>query len=1626
MASNGVTDIKGSLDHAGLGPNTSTNDMHYVIESNSDDCRCTEISTTTMDQAKKYSEQDSSCKEIEQDLESLALGSNKTDNKVEEMTTCVPTTTSHSSLTTDEPSTASLLTSPSLSPSNNCIMCRSLGCHKESIPNNKSYGLCMDEIDSNRSNLRVDMIKDMATTTSNKGGGSDKEEHDDSYFLVNNNRETSMIASGAGDIDDEGCFLSSLTPTNTSSKSYYRNCMVTVTSSDLINGEKSSDHKNGSTNQPIIIVGGDDGSSTSHRNNNVSSTSRSSFSERCSSSDVDSGRVSDTDTGTTSSTNSSNHIGEDSKYEDCLHQRPVQCIKESNKSQRLNSISLNEEQNEEDHQDIKLQSFSNDDLQSETHASQPTKSKSPQMVHIVSHSFCDFLGTLPGSESRCRRAKNSETSNGSERIICDNPPLSENLNANTIIDNSSAQNTVKCGRSDEGPRDEVGMLSNENGHTGLTQNMQHSQNKVTVFVPYSTIIRCMNETMDRKRKAKKMIPGMNGNTQGTLNDDRMFKNGSKEMTSFPSQKDSPNEQYHNEMPNHAKGSASCVGIVVGGGEPVKTMSDEKMNIQKKDVTPNIIGSALNSASEGGNKLYSKRMTKRLQQYNTQDGNFEHQSSMWGKSEIDSNGVNPCMLMLTEDSEELILPSPPPFPTSTTTKKVTNYDEIIRNELLQDSDDFLDQIRKAKTMTENHIGDMEMRRNGVGIPRRKDLCKLLGLNERNVGDLLIVPDEKVKIAQKVALMHKCNIGPPVPQKSNQSNISSKVNGKFDAVRSSRQENLQDTISNNSTLHGGNKENNDSLMYGHSSITPATDLYKEALLSKEVRNENCTQGDFAAGNVETVSVIPQRKKSKNLAKFFGVDDDLGVGDSSSNKTRIDNTTESLESYLMHNSTLQEPKEEPEDTPNIVLRRKKKKERSTSSEFRSNAMNKIGILDHGHTGLQFHQNQEHLEGNGGRPKSLLVSWNNLLKRSSVRWRNNSNHGTKGGAIGRLGASKNRDNYLSSDDDSDDCSTSDDDILQELQVPVQFRQMNGPLCHGKDYNAVNDGLDGENGGKVSGVAKRKDLSKFLGLDDSDSEEIVFIQNNKLPRQKPNTNNNDTFSSFDSFSKHSHNSSMCHFINNGIHGQGVSSHSSHTEVDSSSVGQIVEPSIGCSEIENNSSSSPTNTASTSTTYHPTCHLPLRNPILDMLENDMDNFEPPQRKSVVFKDYGLFSVEESIAQGLPIIPFDSINMSNDGRSSEKKKNSSNSGGKKRKKDADRRSSEIFFDIGPEPQRMQANARARSSSSESSFQVLFRNNRRAKGLDDNNEINEQLDDRTSYERQTSYRVGNVEKAFSLAVNGSHIPVQMRNENPPKRNDTCKKPEDNSSLDKCHNMRGEDAENHSEEGQIRSNQLPVRSALRSPNSPPKRPCGPVVFGANSRRTISPIRKTSNKPGVTVAYLPTIAQPMVPAVYYHNHRYPVILYGHHHPNMGYVSHVEQQSNSNFCRAFTRQQPPPPTKSTPLSCNDKQSGNASGGAKASYGPRLNSGSRYNGIMQRQNYGGRPTSGHFTSSKPPRQRQMVSPENDRATVGPPCGDGNAYSDSNGTYVIMKNGGNMSKKQQQPSSLMSFTSNDKNQLSNFL
>ena len=58
------------------------------------------------------------------------------------------------------------------------------------------------------------------------------------------------------------------------------------------------------------------------------------------------------------------------------------------------------------------------------------------------------------------------------------------------------------------------------------------------------------------------------------------------------------------------------------------------------------------------------------------------------------------------------------------------------------------------------------------------------------------------------------------------------------------------------------------------------------------------------------------------------------------------------------------------------------------------------------------------------------------------------------------------------------------------------GHLCLWKDVNPLCILKDGAINGGQDTSNKRKDLSKFLGLDDSDSEEIVFIQNTKPPPQ--------------------------------------------------------------------------------------------------------------------------------------------------------------------------------------------------------------------------------------------------------------------------------------------------------------------------------------------------------------------------------------------------------------------------------------------------------------------------------------------------------------------------------------------------
>ena len=98
-------------------------------------------------------------------------------------------------------------------------------------------------------------------------------------------------------------------------------------------------------------------------------------------------------------------------------------------------------------------------------------------------------------------------------------------------------------------------------------------------------------------------------------------------------------------------------------------------------------------------------------------------------------------MLVLADEDLLLPCPAAFPP----KKVADLKSKVETE--DDDDDYDDD-------------EIEEPRSSVApqqpvVPRRKDLCKLLGLNENTVGDVLIVDDHQVKVAQKAcdAISHK---------------------------------------------------------------------------------------------------------------------------------------------------------------------------------------------------------------------------------------------------------------------------------------------------------------------------------------------------------------------------------------------------------------------------------------------------------------------------------------------------------------------------------------------------------------------------------------------------------------------------------------------------------------------------------------------------------------------------------------------------------------------------------------------------------------------------------------------------------------------------------------------------------
>ena len=195
-----------------------------------------------------------------------------------------------------------------------------------------------------------------------------------------------------------------------------------------------------------------------------------------------------------------------------------------------------------------------------------------------------------------------------------------------------------------------------------------------------------------------------------------------------------------------------------------------------------------------------------------------------------------------------------------------------------------------------------------------------------------------------------------------------------------------------------------------------------------------------------------------------------------------------------------------------------------------------------------------------------------------------------------------------------------------------------------------------------RKNLNKYLGLDDSDSDEMVFIQNRK---NKPSMGDND--SSLNR-SEQGSSSGVVSVIgikidpvdDDGICDDIIASNSSTYSSSPTSSTLDLRPRTrrkaslnnflrhSSSRLKSNQGFDKNNTSSK--------------------EEDEEDFSPPPRKSVLFKEYD-FSVEESIATGFPVIP--NINNTNCSSMHSSTSSSSRKIERKKKKDAAKRSAEIL-------------------------------------------------------------------------------------------------------------------------------------------------------------------------------------------------------------------------------------------------------------------------------------------------------------------------------------------------------------------
>ncbi len=144
------------------------------------------------------------------------------------------------------------------------------------------------------------------------------------------------------------------------------------------------------------------------------------------------------------------------------------------------------------------------------------------------------------------------------------------------------------------------------------------------------------------------------------------------------------------------------------------------------------------------------------------------------------------------------------------------------------------------------------------------------------------------------------------------------------------------------------------------------------------------------------------------------------------------------------------------------KKKKDLAKFLGVEEVSADRNSVISHAPSSSASSQKKFSSAGPDGKPSSFLLNWGQLMKHS-IRWKDSKGSADITGHV----------------DNGDPSLRAEEDPLDLLQ----FHQL-------KSASEVVFG----SGSVAASRTNRKDLNKFLGLDDSDSEEMVFIQNRKRP----------------------------------------------------------------------------------------------------------------------------------------------------------------------------------------------------------------------------------------------------------------------------------------------------------------------------------------------------------------------------------------------------------------------------------------------------------------------------------------------------------------------------------------------------